>query len=86
MSQRNDESRLARDAARFLGFGLTWALGTGLFLMVGWFLDRWVGTVPLFTILGAFVGAGGGFYSLYYHLVIEPRKRAERERAEGDPR
>jgi len=65
------------NAAQFLGYGLTWAMSTGLFLVGGWLVDRWLGTMPLFLITGAFVGAGAGFYSLYYHMVIEPRRRKE---------
>lgn len=64
------------NAAQYLGYGLTWALATGLFLGVGWLVDRWLGTMPLFLIIGTFVGAGAGFYSLYFHLVIEPRQKA----------
>lgn len=71
-----DQRQLA-DAAQYLGYGLTWALSTGLFLVGGWFVDRWLGTLPLFLITGAFVGAGAGFYSLYYHMVIAPRQRSE---------
>jgi F0F1-type ATP synthase assembly protein I len=63
------------DAASFLGHGLTWALSTALFLFLGWLLDGWIGTLPLFTILGAFVGAGAGFYSLYHHLVVLTREQ-----------
>lgn len=65
------------NVAQYLGHGLTWAMSTGLFLVGGWFVDRWLGTMPLFLIVGAFVGAGAGFYSLYHHLVVEPRRAAE---------
>lgn len=68
------------EAGRYLGHGLTWALSTALFLFLGWLLDRWLGTMPLFLILGAFVGAAAGFYNLYYHLVVEPREREKRRR------
>lgn len=84
---REPERPLGVEAGRYLGHGLTWALSTALFLFLGLLADRWLGTMPLFTILGAFVGAGAGFYSLYFHLVIEPRERerARREREEeGD--
>lgn len=70
------------EAGRYLGFGMTWAASTGLFLFLGLLLDRWLGTMPLFLILGAFVGAGAGFYYLYYHLVVEPRERAKRDEDE----
>jgi F0F1-type ATP synthase assembly protein I len=48
----------------FLGHGLTFAMAVGLFFFVGWRVDQWVGSTPLFTIVGAFVGAGGGFYHI----------------------
>ena len=34
----------------------------------GWFLDGWVHTRPLFTIIGAFVGGFAGFMSIYYRV------------------
>ena len=40
-----------------------------------------LGTTPLVTIIGAMVGAAGGFYSLYLHLV----KRREGARRNGPP-
>jgi F0F1-type ATP synthase assembly protein I len=58
---------------------MTWALSTALFLYLGTWVDRWVGTESLFAIVGAFVGAAAGFYYMYYHLVIEPRERPPRE-------
>lgn len=70
------------DAARVAGQGLTLALATGLFLWVGWWLDNRLGTVPVFTVLGAFVGAAAGLYSLYHHVVLEPRRQREREEHE----
>lgn len=81
--QAKPRPRLAQEAGRYLGHGLTWAASTGLFLFLGWLVDRWLGTMPLFLILGAFIGAGAGFYSLYYHIVVEPRER-ERRRQERE--
>lgn len=72
------------DAASFLGHGLTWALSTALFLFLGWLVDGWLGTRPLFTILGAFIGAGAGFYSLYHHLVVRQRERDSAEKDEHE--
>ena len=64
-----------------MGYGLTWALSTLLFLYGGWWLDRKMGTVPLFLVLGAFVGAAAGFYSLYRHIVVEPRNEDRGDQA-----
>ena len=74
-------SQLVSAAAQYTGYGLTWALSTLLFLMGGWWLDGKTGTTPLFMILGAFVGGGAGFYSLYRHIVMDPRNGEE----DGEP-
>jgi F0F1-type ATP synthase assembly protein I len=64
---------------------MTWALSTALFLYLGTLLDRRVGTEPLFTLLGAAIGAAAGFYYMYHHLVIAPRERARRDGRGGEP-
>ena len=76
--QEPEAPSLAQASGQFLGYGLQWALATGLFLFLGWFADGWLGTKPLLTIVGAFIGASAGFYSLYFHLVVEPRQRQAR--------
>lgn len=68
---------MMRASGQFMGHGLTWALAVLLFLGLGAWADSKLGTSPLLLILGAFVGGGAGFYSLYYHIVIEPRERDE---------
>jgi len=60
-----------------MGHGLTLALAVLLFLGLGAWLDSKLGTAPFLLVLGAFIGAGAGFYSLYYHIVIEPRQRED---------
>jgi F0F1-type ATP synthase assembly protein I len=70
-------SQVLAAAGQYTGYGLTWALSTLLFLLGGWWLDGKVGTAPLFMILGAFVGGGAGFYSLYRHIVVDSRERDE---------
>ena len=64
-----------RASGQFMGHGLTWALAVLLFMWAGYWVDGKVGTAPILMIIGAFVGGGAGFYSLYYHIVIEPRER-----------
>jgi len=64
-----------RASGQFMGLGLTLALAVLLFLGVGAWVDSKLGTAPFLLILGAFIGAAAGFYSLYYHIVIEPRQR-----------
>lgn len=80
------QERLLAEAGRHLGYGLTWALSTALFLLLGWVADGWLGTTPLLTVVGAFVGAGAGFYSLYHHMVVKPREEARRRESERGER
>lgn len=79
---RDDGSRVSAWAAsgRYAGLGLQLAASIGLFLWLGWKADNWLGVTPLLTIVGAFVGAAAGFYSLYRHLIPELRSGAENDR------
>lgn len=78
-----------RDAARtfgrpytYVGAGLQFVAAILLFMFGGWLLDGWLGWRPLLTILGAFMGAAAGFYSLYRE-VQRDIERARREREQG---
>ena len=62
----------------YLGHGLTWVASTLLFLWLGTRADAWLGTDPWLSLLGAFVGAGAGFYHMYHHLVVAPRDRGSK--------
>ncbi len=75
-----DPQDLIRASGQYMGYGLAWALSVLLFLGVGAWLDGKLGTSPWLLVIGAFVGAGAGFYSLYYHIVIEPRQRSDTDR------
>lgn len=59
-----------RDMGQYAGLGLQFAMAIGLFLWLGWKADGWLGTTPLLTLVGAFVGGAAGFYSIYRHLVL----------------
>ena len=49
-----------------LGFAFAFAiLGFGA---LGWVVDGWLGTRPLFALLGAGVGGFGGFMTIYYRV------------------
>lgn len=61
-------------AAEFAGIGVQLALAIVLFLFVGQWLDRRLGTAPVFLIIGVFAGAAGGFYSMYRKLMAAQRR------------
>lgn len=60
-------------AGQYAGLGLQFAMAVGLFTWLGWIADNRLGWTPLLTIVGAFIGAGGGFYSMYRRLILEPQ-------------
>jgi F0F1-type ATP synthase assembly protein I len=64
-SHRNDASS---NHARFAGLGITLLLIFGLPTVVGFFVDRLAGTLPLFLLLGLAVGFVGGMYYVYRAL------------------
>ncbi|MFN2382698.1 MAG: AtpZ/AtpI family protein [Gemmatimonadota bacterium] len=75
----SERRRVARELGRYTGLGLAWALSVLFFLLIGYWLDGQWGTLPWLTMLGAFVGAAGGFLSLYRGLTAAA-KAARRER------
>ena len=55
-----------------------------LFMLLGWFLDGWIGSRPVFMILGAFLGGALDFYAIY-RRVEQDTARLKRERSQDTP-
>jgi F0F1-type ATP synthase assembly protein I len=68
----------------YLGLGAGFAGATLVFTFLGWFLDRRLGTTPLFALIGVFIGGSAGFYSLYRRaMALQERERREKEEKHG---
>lgn len=67
---------------RYSGLGCAFAAGVMLFMAGGWFLDRWLGVLPLFTVLGALVGAALSTLSIYRRLQVGDEED-ESQRGQG---
>jgi F0F1-type ATP synthase assembly protein I len=67
---------LGSGAAAYAGMGLQFAVAICLFAYVGAWIDRRVGTSPLFLIAGVFLGAGGGFYSMIRRVKEQSARNA----------
>jgi F0F1-type ATP synthase assembly protein I len=65
--------------AAYMGLGLQFGGAIILFMFVGMWLDKKLGTGPWLLVLGVFVGAAGGFYSIYRKLM-EDQKREDARR------
>jgi F0F1-type ATP synthase assembly protein I len=58
--------------------GITFVVVTAGATIGGYFLDRWAGTTPVFTLIGIALGVTAGFRDL-----IRTIKRAEKEGRNG---
>ncbi len=61
------------------GVGITLVLATVIGLAGGYYADRWLGTSPLFLLLGLGLGIAAGFVNLFRTV-----KAAERDLDEND--
>lgn len=58
--------------------GLTFVVATAGATVGGYFVDRWLGTSPWFTLIGLAVGTAAGFRDLFRSI-----KKAERQERDG---
>ncbi len=80
---RNAHGRASRGLGgleRYAGYGLALAAAVVFGGWAGLALDQWLGTAPLFLLLGGLSAAGAGTYTIYVRLIVEPNKKAEEER------
>ncbi|MFQ5678933.1 MAG: AtpZ/AtpI family protein [Gemmatimonadota bacterium] len=73
---------LAGQLTQYAGYGLTIGLATAAFAWFGAWLDERLHTEPLLVVIGAFLGFGAGFYSMYWRLVL--RQQEAEQRADGE--
>lgn len=59
---RSPESRGFGAGYAIVGAGLQFAVAILFFLWIGRLVDRWLGTRPLFLLIGVLVGLGAGMY------------------------
>lgn len=67
-------------------FGITMIAAVFLGIYGGWWMDRRLGTFPVFLVVGIFLGVGIGFYSLWCELAglmeKKPKRKTDRENDE----
>jgi len=83
-SPREDNASLGA-AAKYAGVGFQLVGSILLFLYLGRWVDRRVGTEPLFLLLGVFIGLAASIYSVYRSLMADQRREDERKRQGGAP-
>jgi F0F1-type ATP synthase assembly protein I len=78
-----DPGRTGVSGGEMAGACIQFAVVLVAFSFAGMWLDRQLGTSPWFVIVMVFLGAAGGFFSMYHKLMKgqrlgERRKHAER--------
>jgi F0F1-type ATP synthase assembly protein I len=66
-----DRNRFARglgEGYSYVGAAFGFAVAILLFGALGWAIDGWLHTRPLFAIAGGMIGGFGGFMSIYYRV------------------
>ena len=58
--------------------GFQFAFAILLFLGGGLLVDRWLGTRPVFTLLGVAIGLAAGFYAFILRVMAESRRGSDR--------
>jgi len=75
-------------AARYYNFGISFGITTISAILLGlyggWWLDRRLGTLPIFLLLGVFLGIGISFYSLWSELKALKDRSSEAEAERRD--
>lgn len=74
LAQHSDGVGSMGAAGKYAGIGLQFALSIVFFLYVGQWVDRKLGTNGIFMLLGALVGFGAAFYSIYRSLMADQRR------------
>ena len=77
-AQRNDQSGLWETVGIYSGLGFAFFASIGGGYGLGWLLDRWLGTAPIFSLILAGLGLAGGLIE-----ILQILKRVEK-RAGGN--
>jgi len=72
--------------AAFAGSGIQLVVSILVFVYLGRWLDGKLGTTPWLLVLGAFVGAFAGFYSMYRSLMAHSSQQRGGRSSEHDAR
>lgn len=77
-SDKKDES-VPEQLRRYGNLGLEMAASVVIGTLAGYGLDRWLGTTPLFFLIGFVFGAAAGILSIIRLAVSEEKKREKKK-------
>jgi F0F1-type ATP synthase assembly protein I len=59
---------------KYVSLGLTFAGGIILFMGMGYLLDRWLGWLPVLTVVGTLLGSVLSFLNVYWKLQADEKE------------
>lgn len=68
----------------FAGLGFQFAVSLVVFYYLGQWLDRRLGTAPVFLLVCVLAGAGAAFYLMYRQMMNAQRREAAARQAAAD--
>ena len=80
--QKDSGARGYAKGYEYFAMAFSFAIAILLFGALGWLVDGWVNTKPLFTILGAFLGGFAGFMRIYYRVKADTAGKGGERRGE----
>jgi F0F1-type ATP synthase assembly protein I len=80
LDRRPNDNRALGEGYRFLGIGIQFAGGIIFFTLGGVALDRWLGLMPLFTIVGTLLGTALSFVNVFIKLQADIDSEARRKK------
>lgn len=81
MEPKSGPGKQYGEGYKYVSYGLTFAGGIIVFMLVGLWVDRRLGVVPLFTVAGTLIGAVLSFLSVYRRLEAE--RTGQRRKKDG---
>lgn len=86
-SDRPEDSRskVPADVYRLAGVGLQFAATIGVFALLGWWLDRKLGTSPWLLVVGVFAGFAGGLFSMVSRVQSSLKRPRPKAQSPDDP-
>lgn len=77
--ERDKEAQSYGLGYEYVATGFAFAFAILGFGALGWLVDGWLHTRPLFALVGAFGGGFAGFMNIYYRVVRDTSSDAKRK-------
>ncbi|MFO7576515.1 MAG: AtpZ/AtpI family protein [Pelovirga sp.] len=79
-----EKRRLYRSLGFLSSVGISMVAATLLGLAIGYYLDQWLDTQPVFTLIMLLFGIAAGFRNVYVLTTWELRRQKNQDQADSD--